>query len=504
MKLKLPPSTQNWTSLIGATIALISLFMIIFLSVVTIVIESERATYLGLVIYILLPAIMVLGLLMIPIGMILKIRKDHKSEIKTVSVWPNIDLNDVHHRNAFMIFAIGTSIFLFLSAIGSYEAFHFTESNTFCGQLCHSVMVPEYTAYQYSPHAQVSCVECHVGPGANWYVRSKMSGLYQVYATLANIYPKPIPTPVENLRPAREVCEQCHWPEKFYTHNIRLESHFLPDEKNTRWDIALIMKVGAPHSALGLIEGIHWHINPQVKIEYIASDYERENIPWVKYTNLETGEAKIYLDEDNPLDETQMDTLEVRTMDCIDCHNRPSHLYRAPTKFISTAMVAGDISPELPEIKSLAVEICGEEYSTTDSAMLAIDQEINKYYENNYTEFYQSKKELVQKAIDRLQTEYQKNIFPEMKVRWDAYPDHIGHTEYNGCFRCHNDINSTEEGEVIRKDCDLCHFINSQGTPDEDMEVAPVGQALEFKHPEDIGEAWKEALCVDCHTGLNP
>ena len=504
MKLKLPASTQNWTSLIGATIALISLFMIIFLSVVTILIQSERATYLGLVIYILLPAVMFLGLLMIPIGMILKIRKEHKSGKKTVSTWPNIDLNDIHHRNAFMIFAIGTSIFLFLSAIGSYEAFHFTESNTFCGQLCHSVMEPEYTAYQHSPHAQVRCVECHVGPGANWYVRSKISGLYQVYATLANIYPKPIPTPVANLRPAREVCEQCHWPEKFYTHNIRLESHFLPDKNNTMWNIALIMKVGAPHSALGLVEGIHWHINPNVKVEYIASDYERENIPWVKYTNLETGEAKIFLDENNPLDETQMDTLEVRTMDCIDCHNRPSHLYRAPSRFINTAMVAGNIPPELPEIKSLAVELCIEDYSTTDSALMHMQEEVTNYYQDNYPEIFKNQKFLVEKAINGLQTEFIQNIFPEMKVRWDAYPDHIGHTEYNGCFRCHNDIHSTDEGEVIRKDCNMCHFINAQGTPDEDMEGAPVGKALEFKHPEDIGEAWKEALCIDCHTGLNP
>ena len=504
MKLKLPPSTQNWISLIGATIALISLFMIVFLSTVTIIIQSERATYLGLVIYILLPAVMVLGLLMIPMGMILKIRKEHKAGVRPGTAWPKIDLNDIHHRNAFMVFAVGTAVFLFLSAIGSYEAFHFTESNTFCGQLCHSVMNPEYTAYQHSAHAQVRCVECHVGPGANWYVRSKLAGLYQVYATVANIYPQPIPTPISNLRPAREVCEQCHWPEKFYTHNIRLESHYLPDENNTRWDIALVMKVGAPYAALGLIEGIHWHINPHVKVEYIATDYEREDIPWVRYTNLETGEIKIYHDEDNLLNETQIDTLEIRTMDCIDCHNRPSHLYRAPSKFINTAMVAGEIPPELPKINSLAVELCAGEYSTSDSTFQAIEKGIREFYQNNYPEIAENKKDIIGKAIEGLQNEFKKNIFPEMKVRWDAYPDHIGHTEYNGCFRCHNNIHTTENGETIRKDCNLCHFINAQGIPNEEMEVALVGQALEFRHPEDIGEAWMEALCVDCHSGLNP
>jgi nitrate/TMAO reductase-like tetraheme cytochrome c subunit len=504
MKIKLPRSTQNWTSLIGATIALISLFMIIFLATITIVILHERATYLGLVIYILLPAVMVVGLLLIPIGMLLKIREEHKVGKRPGAPWPKIDLNDLQHRNAFFIFSIGTAIFLFLSAVGSYEAFHFTESNTFCGQLCHSVMDPEYTAYQHSPHAKVSCVACHVGPGANWYVRSKMSGLYQVYATVSNIYPKPIPTPVANLRPAQEVCEQCHWPDKFYAHKIRLETHYLPDEKNTRWDIALVMRIGAPHSALGLIEGIHWHINPHVKVEYIATDYERENIPWVKYTNLETGEQRIYQDEDNLLDEAQMDILEVRTMDCIDCHNRPSHLYRAPTKFINTAMVGGNIPPELPEIKSLGVEICAEEYPTEDSAMTSIRDEITNFYKKNYPEIYENQNDLVEKAVTGLQSEFSKNIFPEMKVRWDAYPDHIGHQEYNGCFRCHNDIHVTETGETIRKDCNLCHFINAQGIPGKTMEIAKVGDALDFRHPEDIGDVWKESLCVDCHSGLSP
>lgn len=156
---------------------------------------------------------------------------------------PFIDLNRKDHRNAFLIFAAGTTIFLFISALGSYEAFHYTESTEFCGTLCHSVMNPEYTAYQNSAHAKVRCVECHVGTGADWYVKSKLSGLYQVYAVIANVYPKPIPTPIKNLRPARETCEECHWPQKFYSRQLRTEKHFLTDEKNSEWDISLIMKI---------------------------------------------------------------------------------------------------------------------------------------------------------------------------------------------------------------------------------------------------------------------
>ncbi|GAB4369343.1 MAG: NapC/NirT family cytochrome c [Calditrichia bacterium] len=502
MKLKFPSSVQNWLSLIGATIALISLFMIIFLFAITIIL-GEHGTYLGLVTFILLPVVMVMGLLLIPIGMILKVRKEHRARLRPEPGWPRIDLNDTRHRNAFFVFSIGTTIFLFLSAIGSYEAFHFTESNAFCGTLCHQVMHPEYIAYQNSPHAKVACVSCHVGPGAGWYVRSKLSGLYQVYATLTKIYPQPIPTPIENLRPAREVCEQCHWPQKFYAHKLRLETHYLPDENNTRWDTRLIMKIGSEHPALGLIEGIHWHINPDVKVEYIASDKTRETLPWVRYTNLKTGEVKIYEDELNPLDPEMRDTLEVRTMDCIDCHNRPSHLYRPPALFVNSAMTAGEIPVELPEIKALAMELCGEEYSTTQEAMQKIQEGIYTFYQENYPEIYENQKELIDRAVSGLQNAFSSNIFPEMKVQWSAYPNHIGHLEFNGCFRCHTNTHITPEGEFIRKDCNLCHIINAQGT-EENMEIAVVGQALEFKHPEDIDEAWKEGLCTDCHTGLNP
>ena len=209
MKFKLPDSTRNWMSLIGATIALIGLFMIIFLLVVSMVF-NQGGSYLGLVIYIILPAFMLVGLILIPIGMIRKRQQRKKLTTSEDKPLPFIDLNDPKHRNATLIFAVGTLLFLFISAIGSYEAFHYTESVEFCGETCHNVMQPQFVAYQNSPHARVKCVECHVGEGVNWYMRSKLSGLRQVYNVTLGEYPKPIPTPIENLRPARETCEKCH------------------------------------------------------------------------------------------------------------------------------------------------------------------------------------------------------------------------------------------------------------------------------------------------------
>jgi nitrate/TMAO reductase-like tetraheme cytochrome c subunit len=476
--------------------------MIIFLFAITTFFE-RGTSYLGLVVYILLPAVLIAGLILIPIGMFLKIRREKKSGAVKQSQWPSIDLNNIRHRNAFMIFTIGTTIFLFLSALGSYEAFNYTESVEFCGKVCHAVMKPEYTAYQFSPHARVACVDCHVGSGADWYVRSKLSGLYQVYAVTLGTVPRPIQTPISNLRPSRETCEECHWPQKFYAQQLQLERHYLADKANSEWDIGLLMKIGPAHSALGLQEGIHWHINPDVRIEYAATDKHRQDIPWVRYTNLKTGAVTVFENPDKPLTKQQLDTLSVRTMDCIDCHNRPSHNYRPPALFVNDAITAGIIPKELPDIKSLSMEICDKNFSTTDSAMNFIKTKINDYYKDKYPDIFNGRKELVTKAVNGLQETYGKNIFPEMRVKWNVYPNNIGHLEFNGCFRCHDGSHKSNNGMLISKDCNLCHAINLLGSPDS-LKVASVNLTLEFVHPGDVGDAWKETLCTECHTGLNP
>jgi nitrate/TMAO reductase-like tetraheme cytochrome c subunit len=324
-----------------------------------------------------------------------------------------------------------------------------------------------------------------------------------VYATIANNYPRPIPTPIKNLRPARETCEQCHWPEKFYPQTLRVQRHYLNDEANTPWDIYLNIKTGGAFAELGLEEGIHWHINPNVEISYFSPDEKNLEIPWIKYTNKKTGEVVIYTSEDQEIDESEIAASQLKVMDCMDCHNRPSHSYRPPAFFVNTALTAGTIPADLPEIKSLAMEICDNEFPTADSANKYIADAINEFYASDYPEIAEEAPEKISRAITGLQAEFAKNIFPEMKARWDVYPNHIGHLEFDGCFRCHDDLHVSESGETISKDCDQCHGIIAQGEPD-DMEVATIGTALEFQHPVDIDGAWQDGLCTDCHTGLNP
>ncbi len=499
-KLTLPQSVYNWTSVIGTTLAIISLSMIVFLFVISLFYE-EGGSYLGLFIFIVLPVFLVIGLLLIPIGMVIQGKKDKKRETKVLHEWPKFDFNDKRTRNATMIFGVGTIFFLMISAVGSYEAFHYSESVEFCGTICHEVMKPEYVAFQNSSHAKVACVACHVGSGADWYVKSKLSGLYQVYAVTMGIYPTPIPTPIKNLRPARETCEECHWPEKFYARQLVMNKHYLADENNTEWDISLQMKTGPAYSALGLQEGIHWHINPNVKVEYIATDSVQQNLPWVRYTNNKTGEVYVFEDEENKLTEEELASFEIRKMDCMDCHNRPSHDYKTPFKFINNAITAGNIPKELPEIKLVSMGILAEEFPTEDSAMLYIESEINDYYASNYEDIYNENYKLIEQAIKGIQDEFKQNIFPEMKVSWKAYYNNIGHLEFNGCFRCHNDKHTTTEGRIISMDCNLCHSIVAQGVPDT-LQIGSIYDELEFVHPNDPYGDWKEYRCVECHIDL--
>ncbi len=495
----LPKSSKNLLTIAGAIIAIASLGIIILLFLVSTFIFTDNS-YLGIFIYMVLPALLFFGLILIPVGMI-KAKKQEKLLRGSSENYPLWDFNKPSTRNAAAIFLVGTIFLAILSSIGSFQAFHITESNEFCGKLCHIVMKPEYTAYQNSPHSRVNCVECHVGSGAGWYVRSKMTGLYQVYAVITNQIPHPIATPIKNLRPAMETCEHCHWPQKFYDRKQKNKISYLADETTSAWNIQLQMKTSASNSAQGLAQGIHWHINPDVKIEYKTSSLNKEKIPWVKYTNLKTGVETVFEDSKDKISNTQLDSLEIHKMDCIDCHNRPSHNYKIPQSFIDELITAGKIPRTLPDVKIVAMNILNQDYSTTDSAMLAISKQVLEYYGTMYPKLIVSQKKEIDQVISGIQEGYGQNIFPEMGVKWSAHPNHLGHKETIGCDRCHNETHQSSSGKVISRDCNLCHNIVAQG-PDSAMQISSSFKPLEFKHPVDIKDEWKTKLCSECHAKL--
>ena len=209
-----------------------SVFAFLLLFFLDAVIYSSNP-YVGILTFLVAPMFLVAGFVIFLFGAWRWRRRLAKANGSAPSLSINVDLSRAHDRRKLAFFVPASVGFLLLTAMGSYHTYHFTESVEFCGESCHTVMAPELTSYRHSPHARVACAECHIGKGAEWYVRSKLSGTYQVYATLAHKYPTPIPTPVKNLRPAQETCEQCHWPKKFVGNLDRTLSYYLPDESNS-------------------------------------------------------------------------------------------------------------------------------------------------------------------------------------------------------------------------------------------------------------------------------
>jgi nitrate/TMAO reductase-like tetraheme cytochrome c subunit len=501
--MRLPPIVHNRISYLGAAIAAVAAMAFGFLLVLHTFTNAARAPYASLVIFILIPAVLLIGLSFVPAGMLVEWRHVRRTGARSIPVFPVLDLNDPRERNLTVLFLAGSLVILFGSMFGSYQAYESTESVAFCGTLCHTVMRPEYTTYRYSPHARVKCVDCHVGPGADWYVKSKLSGLYQVYAVLFDKYPRPISGPITNLRPAQATCEQCHWPEYFFDAQLKHLVHFLPDAQNTRWEVHLLVKIGGGRAGTPRTGGIHWHMNINDRIEYVATDKERQQIPWVRVTDRSTGQVTEYMSTATPLSAEDKAQAPVRTMDCIDCHNRPSHIFHSPQESVNSALAAGTIDPTLPFIRKTGVELLSAKYASAENALQAIARGLRSFYQEEHPEVLATQRHAVDSAVAELQAIYQRTFFPYMRARWDEYPDNIGHLIFPGCFRCHDGQHQSADGSVIDRKCTSCHTITAQGKAGS-ITYASDGTALTFVHPEDIGDAWQAMPCSGCHGGTSP
>ncbi len=502
-KLKIPRLAYNWMSALGMSLALISALTLVLLLAASLVIETESNPYFGIFLYMVLPGLMILGLLVVPLGMWRTSRAWKREGQPQATRFPVLDLNNPKHRQSVVIFAISTLVFLVLSAMGSYGAYHHSESVEFCGVTCHEVMEPEYTTYQKSPHARVACAQCRFGAGAGWYVKSKLSGAYQIYSVAADKYPRPIPTPVESLRPAQETCEQCHWPQHIYGGVTRQFTHYMYDDANTAWPINMLIKVGGGDPATGQTAGIHWHMNIGVQVEYIARDAERQQIPWVKVTDRKTGRVTIYKDTSAPLSDAEIAAAKPRRMDCMDCHNRPSHIFRSREVAINEAILQREIDASIPGIKAAAVDAMAAEYATKEEAMQGIASRITDGYRKDRPEVFAQQQVAIERAIAATQAAYAQNIFPAMKAKWSNYPVNIGHFTSPGCMRCHDGNHATDEGVTLTRECTACHTILTQGSGDR-AAVSATEDGLPFEHPEDIGDEWQTTGCDECHTGVKP
>ncbi len=348
----------------------------------------------------------------------------------------------------------------------SFFAVEEMETVEFCGETCHTVMQPEFTAYQDSPHSRVACVDCHIGPGASWFVKSKLDGLRQVWHTAIGTYAKPIGTPLHTLRPARETCEQCHWPNKHHGDKLRIFSRYKTDESNSPSYTAMLLRTGGGSLDIGRAGGIHWwHIYSDNKIRFIASDERREEIEWVELTTPD-GSVRTYSrdwEEAPPTDAIA----SARIMDCVDCHNRPTHTFSVPNKAVDWIIATHPEIQALPYYKKTAVAAIEGDYPSHAEGMAAVRQAVVDFYAAEYPAVLTESAELVSKGADLASQAYGKSVFPAMDTNWETHPNHIGHDDFPGCMRCHDDEMSTADGEyTIPMDCETCHIFLVEDSPE--------------------------------------
>ncbi len=481
-----PPARShfnNWISASGGVLAVGALFSFALLVWMDLT-GSHQNPYSGIFTYIVAPAFLIAGITLGLFGAWAQRRWAimHAAE---PDKW-RLDFSNASQRRLLVLFGAGGVVFLLLSAFGSYQTYHYAESNQFCGQVCHSAMNPEFSTYQRGAHARVDCVQCHVGSGATAFIQAKLNGTRQLITYTLDNYNRPIDTPVHNLRPAQETCEKCHWPEKFHGNIDMSFDHYLSDRKNTAVSVRMLMHVNSGRQGSPLA-GIHWHVSPDSSVEYYAADEDRQDIVWMRVTNKKEGSAKIYRNEEF---KGEPPAKLIRTMDCIDCHNRPAHVFPTANDAVERALGLGTLSTTLPNIKRSAVQAMLQKEITTDAAA---PQLIADFLRGKYKDAPE-----LSATIAEVQRIYGETIFPERKADWRVYPDNIGHKDWPGCFRCHDDKHKTAAGETVRaSDCTSCHTIIAQGKTAELASISPSG--LEFKHPG--GDYDEELKCADCHNG---
>ena len=488
-----PSLLRNYISFIGFAIVAASLTSFVLLLLVGL--GTNDNPYSDLITFIFVPSILLFGLFVVMIGVLYERHRRRNISHSDIAAYPVLDLNDPRRRRSLIMFLCVAFTFLFMTAFGSYRAFEYTESVTFCGQACHDVMKPEFVAYQASSHARIRCVECHVGGGGEAYVKSKFNGLRQLYGVVTGHYNRPIETPVRNMREASETCQKCHWSEKFNGDQIKVFNHYQYDEKNSLNQTRMLIKVGGGSPSGGQVGGIHWHMNINNEITFISSDDRRQVIPWVRMKDA-TGRITDFRTKDAALSSQDIEGAPKRKMDCIDCHNRPAHNYLSPNQAIDLAFDAGRLDASLPYLKSKSVETISKPYTTNDEAVAAIAKDINDYYRANYPETYAANIAKISGTVAELQRIYQTYFFPEMKTDWSSNPNNIGHYNAQGCFRCHDGQHIASDGKVIRNECSICHTTIDQSFGGKTI-TATNGL---FQHPVNLGDknTWQ---CTACHKG---
>jgi len=447
----------NRTGKAGVVLATSSFVAFIFFEILRLI-GVLTSAFVGLVAYLLLPSLFVLGLLLILFAW-----KQHKAKTKKTveqilceQFKEDETEKGVFGSKAFISILIFSFVSVLFISVAGYRTLSFMEEPKFCGTACHNIMIPEWTTYQVSPHSRVKCVECHVGEGVEALVESKISGLRQMVLASLNAYSKPVPVPVHQLRPSRETCEKCHWPEKFYGSRLKVITRYGFDEFSTPKYNTLSLKIDTGHKTGKA--GIHWHIASDNEVRYTSVNDLRRDIIEVEVKQKD-GTFKKYVNKKLSESASKSDKENVRVMDCIDCHNRATHIYEDPSFAVDDRMARGLVDRKLPFIKREMVAAITANYPDRKTAFEDIEAHLQSFYMRNYRNVAISMQKSIEQAVETAKEIYGRNIHPYMNVEWGTYPNHIGHKQGKGCFRCHNENLVDENGKHIPFDCTMCHSI---------------------------------------------
>lgn len=453
--------TQSKISLFGAVLVTVVFPFMLVMLIIDLMGKLENP-YFGAVLYMVLTPLFILGLFLVFLGVFVFKGKREKKLLSHEYLITQLQNPETFRRvkkTAFLVVLL-TGVNLFALSLATYSGYHYVESNAFCGKFCHSVMEPEYTVYQKSSHSNVACVACHIGSGAEPFVKSKINGMRQLMGVVTGDYERPIKTPVHNLRSAEYICQSCHQPRAFHGDKLVVDPHYQADETNTLTKNVRVMKIGSGGEKAAAPYGIHWHASPDIKITYRSTDETRSTIPEITVERAD-GSKTVFRTADAA--ELLTDKAETRVMDCNDCHNRAGHNYLSLDEALDRGLSNGEIPSDLPFIKAQAEEVLAAEYPTKEEGLKAIETALMSYYEQEHPELLSEAKDKVGAGVQGVQTAWADNVWPRMKISWDTYPNHNGHREDDGygggCFRCHDGEHESEEGEVISMDCNACHVI---------------------------------------------
>lgn len=418
---------RSTLSLIGAALTTLSAVSFLTVFALSELKPGFGGGYLGLFTFLVLPVFFVLGLVLMPVGIARARRAGAYARA------PVLDFNVPRVRAMTAVVSLFTLANIGIVSTATYKGVETMESVEFCGTTCHSVMTPEYSAHQRSPHAQVKCTQCHVGSGAQAFVAGKANGVGQLVAMVEGTVPRPITAPVENFN-ARN-CEACHARERLTRDRLVVIDRFAEDETNTRKHTVLLDKTNA----------IHWHVGQPLRFR---TDGKRRFVSELelglpdgglrRWTNLSTSDAGV--------------ADHWRTMDCLDCHNRATHVFQRPRDEVDRALASGALDATLPFVRREALRVLTLPWTSADDARTGISRELNTFYASR--SITPARLEVTTAALVDV---WSRNVFPEMKVSWGTYPDFRDHDDEGGCFRCHTGDLVTDAGTRVSGKCELCH-----------------------------------------------